>query len=373
MTDNLTFNAEQVTAQKQDWMLKEIWEQPEVMQRCLLDKLYLPSQYSAEVEQFSIVACGSSRHAGLVGKYWIEQLAKTRTIVESAFEWAYAIPPLTANTLVLAVSQSGETADVLVGLEMDKQRQECELSPKSCRILGITNKAESSLARLADYTINTPAGVEKAIAATKSFTAQLMVFCRLALYLATEKQTLSADRLGQINAQLQQLPQKMQECLLIENAAKLLAEKLKHTKGFFFLGSGINYPIALEGALKLKETTYIYAEGFSAAEFRHGPIAIVEEGVPVIVIAIPGSPTYEKALATAQEVKSRGAYLIGVTSATDPEVEKLFDYCLPIPEIDSLLSPFLTVIPLQLLAYYIAVHKGLDVDHPRHLTKAITN
>jgi glucosamine--fructose-6-phosphate aminotransferase (isomerizing) len=239
-------------------------------------------------------------------------------------------------------------------------------------MVGITNRPESSLARLVPAIIDTHAGIEIGVAATKTFTAQVMAFYFLALDLAYRRQTLSSERLEQIIADLRQLPAQMESVLESqERYIEELAHSFNETQDFIYLGRGINFPIALEGALKLKEISYIHAEGYPAGEMKHGPIALLDEKVPVVAIAMPGS-VYDKVLSNAQEAKARDAQLIGVVPLNDEEAEETFDALLPVPTVDELLSPILTVIPLQLLAYHIAARRGLDVDQPRNLAKSVT-
>lgn len=395
-----TLNWNPMLVEKQGFkhfMLKEIHEQPGVVRTCL--EFYLNEAWSPEsaaqdspirlgldpdlytnLEQIQIVACGTSWHAGLVGKYLLEQLAGIPTIVQYASEFRYAPPPLTPNTLTIGVTQSGETADTLAALEMEKQRrtkacappdggQRPELQP---RLLGITNRPESSLGRIVDQTIDTHAGIEIGVAATKTFLAQLIAFYLLALELAYHRQALSPEQLGEILTGLRQLPSQLEVILESqERYIETLAHDFAETHDFIFLGRGINFPIALEGALKLKEISYIHAEGYPAGEMKHGPIALLDAKVPVVAIAMPGT-VFEKVLSNAQEAKARDARLIGVTPMNEQEAKETFDDLLPVPEVHEILSPILTVIPLQLLAYHIAARRGLDVDQPRNLAKSVT-
>ena len=370
------------------FMLKEIYEQPGVVRTCLetyLNDSWNPSDITqspinlgltpelyADLEQIQILACGTSWHASLVGKYLLEQLAGIPTMVQYASEFRYAPAPLTANTLTIGVTQSGETADTLAALEMEKRRRFGQLPKYEPRLLGITNRAESSLAPLVDRIIETHAGIEIGVAATKTFVTQLVAFYCLALDLAWRRQTLTATRLEEILVGLRQLPAQIE--MILESQERYieeLAHSFAETQDFIFLGRGINFPIALEGALKLKEISYIHAEGYPAGEMKHGPIALLDAKVPVVAIAMPGS-VYEKVLSNAQEAKARDARLIGVTPMNDPEAAETFDDLLPVPAVEELLSPILSVIPLQLLAYHIAARRGLDVDQPRNLAKSVT-
>ncbi|MGQ4650352.1 glutamine--fructose-6-phosphate transaminase (isomerizing) [Lyngbya aestuarii] len=380
-----------VLAEKHEFrhfMLKEIYEQPGVVRTCL--EAYLNSDWNAQandkqpiqlgmpdslyenLEQIQILACGTSWHASLVGKYLLEQLAGIPTVVQYSSEFRYAPPPLTTNTLTIGVTQSGETADTIAALEMERQRRTGLDSAYQPRLLGITNRPESSLAQLVPQVIHTHAGIEIGVAATKTFVTQLIVFYCLALDLAYRRQTLSASRIEEIIVGLRQLPAQIELILESqENYVEELAHQFQETQDFIFLGRGINFPIALEGALKLKEISYIHAEGYPAGEMKHGPIALLDAKVPVVAIAMPGS-VYEKVLSNAQEAKARDARLIGVVPINDPEAAQTFDDLLPVPAVEELLSPILSVIPLQLLAYHIAARRGLDVDQPRNLAKSVT-
>ncbi len=384
----LSWNPVQVEKQGfKHFMLKEIYEQPGVVRACL--EAYLNSDWHAgnsqspvnlglatdllaDLEHVQILACGTSWHAGLVGKYLIEQLAGIPTIVQYASEFRYAPTPLIANTLTVGISQSGETADTLAALAMEQQRRLTQPEKFAARLLGITNRPESSLGHLVPNIIDTRAGIEIGVAATKTFVAQLVAFYCLALDLAYRRQTLSEMRIAEIINDLRQLPSEMEMVLESqERYIEELAHEFAETKDFIFLGRGINFPIALEGALKLKEISYIHAEGYPAGEMKHGPIALLDAKVPVVAIAVPGS-VYEKVLSNAQEAKARDSRLIGVTAANRHDAADMFDKLLPVPEVDELLSPLLTVIPLQLLAYHIAARRGLDVDQPRNLAKSVT-
>ncbi|MEA5516376.1 glutamine--fructose-6-phosphate transaminase (isomerizing) [Nodularia sp. UHCC 0506] len=369
------------------FMLKEIYEQPGVVRASLAAyfdtdsnsaesvspiNLGLPPEFYADLEQINIVACGTSWHAALLGKYLIEQLAGISTQVHYASEYRYAPSPLTANTLIIGVTQSGETADTLAALGMEKERRQGKELKYQARLLGITNRPESSLGLMVPHVINTLAGIEIGVAATKTFTAQLMAFYALALDLAARRQTVSPERLAEIINGLRQIPQQIEATLQSqESLTEHLAHEFADTTDFIFLGRGINFPIALEGALKLKEISYIHAEGYPAGEMKHGPIALLEAKVPVVAIAVPGT-VYEKVLSNAQEAKARDSRLIGVTPSNDGEAAEIFNDLLPVSEVDELLSPILTVIPLQLLAYHIAARRGLDVDQPRNLAKSVT-
>jgi glucosamine--fructose-6-phosphate aminotransferase (isomerizing) len=379
------------TVEKQGYrhfMLKEIFEQPSVIRSCL--ETYLNPEWNPEnsefspinlgfassvyenLEQVQILACGTSWHAGLLGKYLIEQLAGIPTAVQYASEFRYSPSPLRPNTLTIGVTQSGETADTIAALESEKQRRQGLGEGFGARLLGITNRPESTLGHLVDHLINTQAGIEIGVAATKSFTAQLMGFYFLALDLAYRRQTLSLERLEEIIQGLRHLPGQV-EAILLDQGDRIegLAHDFNSTQDFIFLGRGINFPIALEGALKLKEISYIHAEGYPAGEMKHGPIALLDDKVTVVAIALPGA-VYDKVLSNSQEAKARDARLLGVVAIADKDAESVFDDLLAVPAVDEVLSPILAVIPLQLLAYHIAARRGLDVDQPRNLAKSVT-
>ncbi|MBJ7298560.1 MAG: isomerizing glutamine--fructose-6-phosphate transaminase, partial [Dolichospermum sp.] len=307
-----------------------------------------------------------------VGKYLLEQLAGIPTQVQYASEFRYAPSPLTPHTLTIGVTQSGETADTLAALSMEKDRRQGKEAKYQVRLLGITNRPESSLGNMVANIINTHGGIEIGVAATKTFVAQLMAFYALALDLAYRRQEISDSRFEEILTGLRQLPGEIEAIL---ETQELYIEHLVHdfseTKDFIFIGRGINFPIALEGALKLKEISYIHAEGYPAGEMKHGPIALLDAKVPVVAIAVPGS-VYEKVISNAQEAKARDSRLIGITSVKDGEAAEIFNDLIPVSEVEEILSPILTVIPLQLLAYHIAARRGLDVDQPRNLAKSVT-
>jgi glutamine---fructose-6-phosphate transaminase (isomerizing) len=388
----ITLNWNPIMVEKQGFkhfMLKEIYEQPGVVRTCLetyIDntwatdqtqrspiQLGLPEAVLEGLEHVQIVACGTSWHAGLVGKYLIEQLAELPVMVQYASEFRYSPTPLIPHTLTIGVTQSGETADTLAALDMEQARRtaqgEARFAP---RMVGITNRPESSLSRLVPHIIDTHAGIEIGVAATKTFTAQVMAFYFLALELAYRRQTLAPERIEEIIGQLHQLPAYIEQVLESqERYIEELAHEFNDTQDFIYLGRGINFPIALEGALKLKEISYIHAEGYPAGEMKHGPIALLDAKVPVVAIAMPGS-VYDKVLSNAQEAKARDAQLIGVVPMNDADAADTFDRLLPVPPVEELLSPIVAVIPLQLLAYHIAARRGLDVDQPRNLAKSVT-
>ncbi len=365
------------------FMLKEIHEQPETaalwvarhLPEGALVALPLDEAVYEGVEQIQILACGTSRHAAQVGAYLLEQLAGVPTTVFYASEFRYAPPPLRPHTLTIGVTQSGETADTLAALVMEQERRQGLADPAyQPRLLGITNRPESSLGRLVPHILDIGAGIEVGVAATKTFLGQLLAFYGLALAFAERRAgqpgVPGAERLAELAAQLRSLPEVMRQ-LVDDHDGRCaeLAHLFAETQDVIFLGRGINYPIAMEGALKLKEISYIHAEGYPAGEMKHGPIALLDARVPVVSIAVPGS-VFDKVLSNAQEAKARDAQLIGVAPVCGDT--ELFDLLLPLPLVDELLSPLLTVIPMQLLSYHIAAHRGLDVDQPRNLAKSVT-
>ena len=365
------------------FMLKEIHEQPETAR--LWVERHLPAglptarpvalpfddSFYNGIERIQILACGTSRHAALVGAYLLEQFAGVPTSVDYASEFRYAPPPLAPNTLTIGVTQSGETADTLAALGMDAERRRAQGDPAYApRQLGVTNRAESSLARQVPYILDIGAGIEVGVAATKTFLGQLLAFYALALAFAARRGSRSDAEIASLVGELRGLPQRLSDLVAQhDQCSEGMAHRFAETQDVIFLGRGINYPIALEGALKLKEISYIHAEGYPAGEMKHGPIALLDTHVPVISIAVPGV-VFEKVLSNAQEAKARDAQLIGVAPVcADTE---LFDELLPVPEVSEWISPLLTVVPMQLLSYHIAAHRGLDVDQPRNLAKSVT-
>jgi glutamine---fructose-6-phosphate transaminase (isomerizing) len=388
----LDWNPVQVEKQGfRHYMLKEIYEQPAVVSSSL-DTYLNPNWHPGEnpdyspvnigltpnltdnLEHIQILACGTSWHAALIGKYLLEQVAGIPTTVDYSSEFRYAPKPIIPNTLTIGVTQSGETADTIAALESERARR-ADLEPKfQAKLLAITNRAESSIAQICDRIIDTHAGIEIGVAATKTFVAQTMGFYFLALDLAYRRQSISHQKIGEIIEGLRHIPSQIE--IILDTQAEVI-EELAHnftteTEDFIFIGRGINFPIALEGALKLKEISYIHAEAYPAGEMKHGPIALLDNKVPVVAIAMPGS-VYDKVISNAQEAKARDARLIGVTTATNAqEAAHTFDDILTVPEVDELISPVLAVIPLQMLSYHIAAIKGLDVDQPRNLAKSVT-
>ncbi len=365
------------------FMLKEIHEQPETA-RLWVDR-HLPAGLPAEapvalpfdepfyedIERIQILACGTSRHAGMVGAYLLEQFAGIPTSVFYASEFRYSAPPLAPKTLTIGVTQSGETADTLAALAMeDKRRKEHGGSAYASRQLGITNRPESSIARQVPHILDIGAGIEVGVAATKTFLGQLLAFYGLALTFATRRRSRSLEEIISLTRELRDLPNQLSNLVdEHDQLAETLANRFSDTQNMIFLGRGINYPIALEGALKLKEISYIHAEGYPAGEMKHGPIALLERRVPVVSIVMPGV-VYEKVLSNAQEAKARDAQLIGV--APKCLETEIFDTLMPMPKVSEWISPLLSVIPMQLLSYHIAANRGLDIDQPRNLAKSVT-
>jgi glucosamine--fructose-6-phosphate aminotransferase (isomerizing) len=365
------------------FMLKEIYEQPETAQLWIdrflpidlpsnnLVSLPISKSILEKIEQIQILACGTSRHAGMVGAYLLEQFAGIPTKVCFASEFRYAPPPLSPNTLTIGVSQSGETADTLAALRMEKERRDSTKDADfSFHHLGITNRVDSSLGREFDNVIDIGSGIEVGVAATKTFLGQMLSFYGLALLFASHGQKRTPQEILDFSNDLRLIPKQLTDLIKKHDSlSQEIAHLFVETKDVIFLGRGINYPIALEGALKLKEISYIHAQGYPAGELKHGPIALLDQHVPVVSLAVPGV-VYDKVLSNSQEAKARDARLIGV-STYGPEAE-IFDELFIIPKVSEWVSPLLTVIPLQLFSYHIAAHKGLDVDQPRNLAKSVT-
>ncbi len=365
------------------YMLKEIHEQPEIAE--LWVSRHLPEGLSVDtpvafpfdnsfyqgIERVQILACGTSRHAALVGAYLLEQFSGIPTSVFYASEFRYAAPPLMPNTLTIGVTQSGETADTLAALLMEATRRTEHGDPAfASRQLGVTNRPESSLARQVPNILDIGAGMEVGVAATKTFLGQLFAFYGLALMFAARRKSRSQEEILNLTNELRAVPGQLR--LLVKKHDQISEELAPHfanIQDVIFLGRGINYPIALEGALKLKEISYIHAEGYPAGEMKHGPIALLDPSVPVISIAMPGV-VFDKVLSNAQEAKARDAQLIGI--APEGPDTKIFDSLLPLPKVSEWISPLFSVIPMQLLSYHIAAHRGLDVDQPRNLAKSVT-
>ncbi|RYY90776.1 MAG: glutamine--fructose-6-phosphate transaminase (isomerizing) [Chitinophagaceae bacterium] len=357
------------------FMLKEIFEQPQTIHDCLRGRLdaengtITMSGIAKYAEQLTnanrivMVACGTSWHAGLVAEYIFEELCRINVEVEYASEFRYRNPVIQPGDVILAISQSGETADTLVAIENAKKQ--------GAIIMGIVNVVGSSIARLSDTGAYTHAGPEIGVASTKAFTGQLAVLTMVALKVALEKGTITHERFLQLVRELDAIPEKVAKILEQNDAIKALAEKYKDATNCLYLGRGYNFPVALEGALKLKEISYIHAEGYPAAEMKHGPIALVDENLPVIFIATKDS-YHEKVISNMQEIKARKGRVVAIINEGDKQSIALADDVIVVPETDEILAPMLNCIPMQLLAYHIGVAKGFDVDKPRNLAKSVT-
>jgi glucosamine--fructose-6-phosphate aminotransferase (isomerizing) len=357
------------------FMLKEIYEQPRSIRDSMRGRLNAEQAIVSlggiidyeknlvKAERIVIVACGTSWHAGLVGEYMIEELARIPVEVEYASEFRYRNPVIKEGDVVIAISQSGETADTLAAIELAKS--------KGAIILGICNVVGSSIARATHAGSYTHAGPEIGVASTKAFTAQVALLSLLALRLGHVKGTIQESRYRQLLLELQNIPDKVEQTLKSYNDIKKISEIFKDARNFIYLGRGYNFPVALEGALKLKEISYIHAEGYPAAEMKHGPIALIDEEMPVVVIAT-NKGTYEKVLSNIQEVKARKGKIIAIITQGDVAVKETADFVIEIPETEELFVPFLATIPLQILSYQIAVIRGCNVDQPRNLAKSVT-
>lgn len=354
------------------FMLKEIYEQPRGIMDTLrewtknplklLPALGLDSRHVLSLKRFQIVACGTSYHAGLVGKYMIEKIAHIPVDVDIASEYRYRELPPERNSFFISITQSGETADTLAAQREAKKR--------GAATLAICNVVGSTASREADHVLYTRAGPEIGVASTKTFTAQLSALFLLMLALGIKRNRISRTEADNLLADLKNLSSLVEKTLECEDQIKKLSLKLHTCRDFLYLGRGLNYPIALEGALKLKEISYIHAEGYAAGEMKHGPIALIEEGVPVVVLS-PADALFEKTLSNMEEVKARGGMIIAVTDRPEALAGKA-DHVIGVPASHPVLSPFITIIPLQLLAYHIAVLRGCDVDKPRNLAKSVT-
>ncbi len=357
------------------FMLKEIFEQPNTIFDCLRGRLDakegmirmsgvdLNIEAINKANRIMIVACGTSWHAGLVAEYIIEELCRIPVEVEYASEFRYRNPIIHPGDIIIAISQSGETADTLVALEKAKE--------KGAFIFGVVNAVGSSIARISNAGAYTHAGPEIGVASTKAFTGQLAVLMMVALNIAINKGTITQERYKELLVELEAVPEKAQAILKNANELKVIAEKYKDAHDFLFLGRGYNFPIALEGALKLKEISYIHAEGYPAAEMKHGPIALVDENLPVVFIATQ-DVYHEKIVSNMQEIKARKGKIISIITEGDKTSPTLSDDCFSIPPADEIIAPILSVIPLQLLSYYVGIAKGTDVDKPRNLAKSVT-
>jgi glutamine---fructose-6-phosphate transaminase (isomerizing) len=357
------------------FMLKEIFEQPDTIFDCLRGRLDVTKstitmagvqnnlEKLVKTRRIIIVACGTSWHAGLIAEYIFEEICRIPVEVEYASEFRYRNPVIHPGDVIFAISQSGETADTIVAIEKAKEQ--------GAFIFGIVNVVGSSIARISHAGAYTHAGPEIGVASTKAFTAQLVVLVMIALKIAFEKQTIAEDRYVQLLAELHSIPEKAKELLHSSSHIRKLAVKYKDVKDALYLGRGNNFPVALEGALKLKEISYIHAEGYPAAEMKHGPIALVDENLPVF-FAAPKGVYHEKLVSNIQEIKARKGKVIAVVSEGDELIQKMSDDSMIIPLTDELISPILSVIPLQLFACYLGMARGFDVDKPRNLAKSVT-
>ncbi len=372
----LQMNLEQIEKGGYDhFMLKEIYEQPSVIKDTYRGRLLAHEglirmagvednlERFLNAERILIVACGTSWHAGLVAEYIFEEFTRVPVEVEYASEFRYRNPVINAGDVVIAISQSGETADTLAAIKLAKSR--------GAFVFGVCNVVGSSISRETHAGAYTHAGPEIGVASTKAFTTQITVLTMIALRLAKAKGSLTNSDFHRYLQELELIPQKVAEALECNDVTKEIAEKFKDAQNCLYLGRGYNFPVALEGALKLKEISYIHAEGYPAAEMKHGPIALIDEMMPVIVIA-PKQGHYDKVVSNIQEIKARKAKIIAVVTKGDTQVRDLADYVIEIPETSDALSPLITTIPLQLLSYHIAVMRGCNVDQPRNLAKSVT-
>jgi glucosamine--fructose-6-phosphate aminotransferase (isomerizing) len=357
------------------FMLKEIFDQPGSLTDCLRGRLDMENltltlagveehmSVFSQAKRIIIVACGTSWHAGLVAEYMIETLCRIPVEVEYASEFRYRNPVVGEGDVLIAISQSGETADTLVAIEKAKEA--------GAFIFGVVNAVGSSIARLSHSGAYTHAGPEIGVASTKAFTAQLTVLAMMAIKIGREKKTVTETEYNRYLAELALIPEKVKAVLETHESIKEVAKHYADARDFLFLGRGYNFPVALEGALKLKEISYIHAEGYPAAEMKHGPIALVDENLPVLFIATKDA-YYEKIVSNIQEIKARKGMVIAVISEGDTQIRGMADHVMVVPEVDELLAPLISVIPTQILSYYIGVLRGLDVDKPRNLAKSVT-
>ncbi|HEY9004250.1 MAG TPA: glutamine--fructose-6-phosphate transaminase (isomerizing) [Mucilaginibacter sp.] len=357
------------------FMLKEIYEQPRSIRDCMRGRIYPKigkvqlggiKEYTEKlknVDRIIIVACGTSWHAGLVGEYLIEEYARVPVEVEYASEFRYRNPIITEKDLVIAISQSGETADTMAAIELAKE--------KGATIFGVCNVVGASIPRITHAGVYTHAGPEIGVASTKAFTAQVTVLTLIAFYIAQQRGTITQSKLIELLTELNEIPELVEKALGSNERVQEIAEKFKDSRNCLFLGRGSSFPVALEGALKLKEISYIHAEGYPAAEMKHGPIALIDEEMPVVFIATKHS-SYEKVISNIQEVKARKGKVIAIVTEGDTDVKAMADYVIEIPQTDEAFVPLLATIPLQLISYHIAVMRGCNVDQPRNLAKSVT-
>ena len=357
------------------FMLKEIYEQPRSIRDCLRGRIF-PNEGRVQlgglqeyaekfknIDRIIIIACGTSWHAGLVGEYLIEEYARIPVEVEYASEFRYRNPIITEKDIVIAISQSGETADTMAAIEMAKE--------KGATIFGVCNVVGASIPRITHAGAYTHAGPEIGVASTKAFTAQVTVLTLIAFFMAQQRGTVQHSKLVELLTELDLIPEKIQQALAADDMIREISERFKDSRNCLFLGRGSGFPVALEGALKLKEISYIHAEGYPAAEMKHGPIALIDEEMPVVVIATKNS-SYEKVISNIQEVKARKGIVLAIVTEGDQTVRSMADYVIEIPDASEAFLPLLATIPLQLLAYHIAVLRGCNVDQPRNLAKSVT-
>jgi glucosamine--fructose-6-phosphate aminotransferase (isomerizing) len=357
------------------FMIKEIFEQPRSIRDCLRGRLdsqsgrlilgglreYINKLVNAD--RILIVACGTSWHAGLVAEYFFEEFCRIPVEVEYASEFRYRNPVIREGDVVIAISQSGETADTLAAIELAKS--------KGAIIFGVCNVVGSSIARATHAGAYTHAGPEIGVASTKAFTAQLTVLNMIALIVAQKKGTITEQKLHELLTEMENIPEKVEKALKLNDQIQEIAATFKDARNFIYLGRGYNFPVALEGALKLKEISYIHAEGYPAAEMKHGPIALIDEEMPVVFIATRDS-SYEKVVSNIQEVKARKGRVISIVTEGDQQIPKMSEFVIEVPAVHEALMPMVSVIPLQLLSYHIAVMRGCNVDQPRNLAKSVT-
>jgi glucosamine--fructose-6-phosphate aminotransferase (isomerizing) len=357
------------------FMLKEIYEQPRSIRDCMRGRIY-PTRGLVQlggikeyveklknIDRIIIVACGTSWHAGLVGEYLIEEYARVPVEVEYASEFRYRNPIISEKDLVIAISQSGETADTMAAIELAKE--------KGATIFGICNVVGASIPRTTHAGVYTHAGPEIGVASTKAFTAQVTVLTLIAFYIAQQRGKITQGKMVEYLTELNEIPDLVERALQTNEQVKVIAEKFKDSRNCLFLGRGSSFPVALEGALKLKEISYIHAEGYPAAEMKHGPIALIDSEMPVVFIATKDS-SYEKVVSNIQEVKARGGHVIAIVTEGDTVVRDMAEYVIEIPQTGPAFVPLLATIPLQLLSYHIAVLRGCNVDQPRNLAKSVT-
>ncbi|WP_125153981.1 glutamine--fructose-6-phosphate transaminase (isomerizing) [Clostridium rectalis] len=372
---HVTWNAD--AAEKggyEDFMLKEIHEQPKAIKDTMtsrimpgkpitLDEIKITREELENINKIYVVACGTAYHAGIVGKYVIEKLSRIPVEVDIASEFRYRNPIIDKNTLMIVISQSGETADTLAALREAKNH--------GARVIAVTNVVGSSVSREADDVLYTWAGPEIAVASTKAYETQLVAMYIIALFFAENKKTLSKEELEDLKKEMLLLPEKAEECLKNKEIIQRYAAQTYTHKDMFFLGRGLDYAVAMEGSLKLKEISYIHSEAYAGGELKHGPIALIEKGTVVVALATQDE-LFEKMVSNVKEVTTRGAHVLGVTFEGNESIEKTVDSAIYLPRINPFFSPLLSVIPLQLFSYYVAVQKGCDVDKPRNLAKSVT-